>query len=104
MEGRGLIKNRAALGSTPERQIILDLLEAGFAAIDVSKVIRRNVELRPNELRLAHGSVDLESFKRLFVVGFGKAAAYATATLEDILGELITDGVVIDVTDPPRPL
>ena len=104
MEGRGLIKNRAALGSTPERQIMLDLLEAGFGAIDVSRVMRRNVELRPNELRLAHGSVDLESFKRLFVVGFGKAAAYAAATVEDILGELITDGVVIDVTDPPRPL
>ena len=95
MEGK--IKNFDDLAASPARKAVLMMAEAGLAAIDTQRTIRERVKLSGNEFAVDEESLDISEFERLFVVGIGKCALEAGAALEDVLGDRLSGGIVLDV-------
>ncbi len=95
----GKIRNFDALAITPERKLALEIAEAGLAAIDTKAVIRKWVKEEDGRLTIGGKVIRKEERKRIFVVGIGKCALDAGAALEEILGDAITRGIVLDVRE-----
>ena len=77
------------------RKKILDIFESGLEAANPQEAIRKNVKVKDNLLIISSNvKIQLERKTRIFVVGAGKASASMAYTLEDILGEYITEGVI----------
>ena len=114
-----IIKNRAELlahGNIAARRVVLDILEAGLGAADPyenvvnlihvedGKLIVGNERIRPEDLpglpppsetRHLTGEplvFDLTQVGSIYVVGGGKAAQRQAKAIEDVLGDLITEG------------
>jgi len=92
-----IIKNYGELATNPLRGDALDILEAGYDAILTKEAIKNTVIKTGDEIRFKDENVRLSEYERIFVVAVGKCAVEASAVLQDILGEKITDGVVIDI-------
>ena len=92
---QGLIKNFDDLATTPNRKIALAITEAGLNAIQTEVVIRNKIKLENNILFINNESFDLDKFKNIKVIGFGKAAPLGALALEKILGAKIKKGAVI---------
>lgn len=91
------IKNKSEIATSFGREAALKIIEAGLEAIDTQKIVESAVSLENDVLKIKDQSFDLKKFKRIKVIGFGKVAASAALVLEKILGDKISDGVVIDV-------
>ncbi|MDP3901951.1 MAG: DUF4147 domain-containing protein [bacterium] len=94
MDGRW-IKNFNDIATTDARKNGLKIIESGLDAIDTEKVILNSIRLENNTLTVKDLRFNLNDFKNVKVVGFGKAACKAALTLESILGSKIKDGAVI---------
>ncbi len=92
------IKNAAELAVTEARRKALQIVSAGLDSIDTSKIIKSAINLDGDLLSIKGEKFDLKKFKRVIVVGFGKASSIAAYELEKILGNRIFDGVVIDLS------
>lgn len=93
------IKNFKNINQTRLRKKALEIAEAGLQAIDTKTVIQDNVYLKNNRLRIKDKTVKTNDFNRLFVVGIGKCSLDACLELENILGDLIHEGIVIDISE-----
>ena len=89
------IKNKTELATTPERQTVLDIVEAGFNSINTEKAIKSSVSLYENKLNIKGRSFNIEGVENIYVIGFGKASCLAASVLDEILGSTIKDGVAI---------
>nr|WP_122089732.1 glycerate kinase [Halalkalicoccus subterraneus] len=94
------MRNREALGSTPERDLALDCIEAGIAAADPVRAIDESVSLEENRLTIGEASYDLASYAEIVVLGGGNAGGRMASAIEGALGERIDRGRV--VTDAPE--
>src|ERR1035437_4644664 len=90
-----VIKNFDELSTTPNRKIILEIVEAGIDSINTKKVMDSSVSLQGNILSVKGREFDLAKFKKIKVVGFGKSSCGAALALEKILGDRISEGTVI---------
>lgn len=81
-----MIKNRSELATTPQRETVLDLVEAGIRAVLPSTVMSSALSYDPDKriLTVCGERYDV-SDGRIFVVGGGKAAARMAEALEDII-------------------
>lgn len=75
----------------------LSIAARGIEAVDTTAVIEQSVSLTEDGIRIVDQEIPFSDFDRLFVVGVGKCSLDAAYALEAILGERITDGVVVDV-------
>ncbi|MEK7169647.1 MAG: DUF4147 domain-containing protein, partial [Patescibacteria group bacterium] len=91
------IRNFKELAETDLRKAALEIAEAGLDAIDTEKYIKKEVILGENTLSVKGREFDLSHFERIFVVGVGKCALEAGRALEEILGEKLNGGIVLDV-------
>jgi len=91
------ILNFEKLAATPKRKSALKIAEAGLLAIDTKLAVKETVNLEGGILRIKDEKIDLAYIGRIFVIGIGKCSLEAGAALEEILGEKIAAGVVIDV-------
>ncbi len=93
------IKNKEDLALTPPRQDALAILEAGLDAIDTETVILEELrwDAAAKVLRVKDATVCLADYRRICLVAFGKCAVRAATALEDILGEVLTGGLVLDI-------
>jgi len=92
-----LIKNFRDLAVTETRRDALEILEAGLKAINTHAAVKHAVKLRDSRLTINGQSWNLKEYKRIYVIGIGKAAAEAGCALEDLLGSRITGGILLDV-------
>ncbi len=92
------IKNFSQQATTPLRQSILSIAEAGLAAIDTKSVIKQNIRIANNHLIIKDQVFDLSGFKKIKVIGFGKASCPAAEALEEALGQLLDSGVAIGIS------
>jgi glycerate 2-kinase len=92
---RHWIKNFDELATTPNRKIVLEIMEFGLESINTEGVVLNSIKLQDNVLSVAGESFDLAKFKKIKVVGFGKASCEAALALEKILGSRIEKGAVI---------
>ena len=78
-----------------ERSKILCVLEAALGSVDpyraVTQVLHREGEL----LTVGESSINLADYRRLFIVGAGKAGAPMTQAVEEVLGDRIEQGLVV---------
>lgn len=95
----GAIQNFEKLAVTPLRKQALLIAEAAFAALSTRRTVARKVTYHAGRQSLKVGgqSFDLSKFRRVFCVGFGKAALAAVKELREILGSRINAGYVLDV-------
>lgn len=92
-----LIKNFDSLASTKSRKAALTIAEAGLLAIDTEQVINQAVSLEEGVLKIKDQAFDLSQYKKIYVLGFGKASCNAILALDGIIRDHITAGIAIDV-------
>jgi glycerate-2-kinase len=91
------IQNRAQLIESTNREDALSIIEVGLNAIDTEEVINSAISIDNKTLNIKDLKFDLEKYKRVRVVGFGKASCEAAVSLEKVLGKVIDSGAVIDI-------
>jgi len=92
------IKNRKQLlshGNIKLREMALEIIEHALAQADPYPATRNLVRVDGNYLVVGELRYNLDEHQRIFLLGGGKATYPFASALEDILGERITDGVVI---------
>jgi glycerate-2-kinase len=112
MQPQQRILNAEALtghGNVAGRQIMVQILEAGLQAADPYNNVARMVRLEGDRLTVGHPDyilsgdprqtpeeIDLRQVERILIFGVGKGVQRAVKALEDILGERLSGGHVID--------
>lgn len=94
-----VIKNFDALATTAHRRDALKILEAGYEAVLTEVVMREEIRVDGDTICIKDMDLCLSDFERVFFVGIGKCAVDASLAIERILGERITDGIVLDVKE-----
>lgn len=92
------VKNRQQLlsvGDTVSRQMVLDVLEETLCEMDSAKRIRQLVSLTGSTLRIGTKKWDLSQKRNVFLICGGKASNATGMALEAILGDRLTQGIVI---------
>jgi len=92
----GLIQNFDSLAKTPQRKVVLDLIETGLHAIAPEEVMKSAIFLRDSILTINTQEFNLKEFNQVFLIGFGKGSGGIAKVLEDTLGNYLTQGYVID--------
>jgi len=92
---RRIIKN----GFTPKlrrlREDAVEILEAALEAADPYRAVERALTLEGDSLKVGSHTLTLKAYRRILVVGGGKASGRMAEALEHILGDLLDGGVVI---------
>ncbi len=91
-----LIKNFKSLATTPKREIVLKIIEAGLSSIQPQKILKTAFILNGSELQIQSERFDLKKFNRVYLVGFGKGSAGISKIIENTLKDFLTEGYVID--------
>ncbi len=92
------IKNKDQLlahGNKKLRQIALEIIEYALEQANPYKAVKKLVQLEGSRLTVDNLCFNLQEDQRIFLIGAGKATYPIARALEDILGEWITDGVII---------
>lgn len=92
-----LIKNYLELARTPLRDDALVILNAGFEAIETASVVRAGLRVENGILHVQHSRYVLAEYENIYFIGIGKCSADAAEVMEDILGEYLTGGYVLDI-------
>ena len=96
-EQTAVIKNTDELATTKLRKDALDILEAGYRAINTEKVVTSNIKVKDGHLFVKNRDINLSDYENVFFIGIGKCSADAAIVFEDILGGYLSGGIVIDV-------
>jgi glycerate 2-kinase len=73
----------------------LAIFRAGLAAVDPREAVKRVLRLSKEELQVGDRSYPLKDFKRIVVIGAGKAGAPMAQAVEEVLGGRLEGGLVI---------
>lgn len=83
------------LDEHPQGEVVKRVLFAALRAVDPATAVARFLE-REGDLLFAGGrSYDLSRYRRVFIVGAGKAAAPMTKAAARILGDRLSGGLII---------
>lgn len=72
----------------------LQAVEAALDAVEPSRLVESKVRLSGKQLTAAGTKIDLGKFRRVLVIGGGKAGVSMASALEEILGKEISGGVL----------
>jgi len=78
-----------------QEKALEDIFTAGVKAVDPERAVKKYVRLQENQLFVGDCSYILDSYKRIFLIGAGKGTAPMAKAVEDILGERLTNGLII---------
>lgn len=79
---------------TEMRQHAADIFGAGLRAVDPVRAVKRSCNFDGRTLTIQGQAYDLRRFRRIYVIGAGKAAAAMASALEDILNGRISQGII----------
>ena len=77
------------------RMLLGRMLTSALTAVDPCEAVRRAVMRKGTRLQVGEHHYDLTRYKRLFVIGAGKASARMAVALEQRLGTRLSGGVVV---------
>lgn len=88
------------------REILERIYRAGLDPVRPDRLIRNGVTVAGRTLRVAgwDGQVDLDTVRRIVVIGAGKASASMALALEDLLGDRIAGGTIATKAGHGEPL
>jgi len=95
-----VITNFFDLATTPAREKILEIANAGYEAINVKKFTAKEVKMEKNELFISGQKYDLKKYRRIFLAAFGKGSGDFALSFSKILGSRLTGGIALDVKEP----
>lgn len=78
-----------------QEKTLEDIFKAGVKAVDPERAVKKCVRCQGNQLFVGDCSYTLDRYKRVFLIGAGKGTAPMAKALEDILGERLTNGLII---------
>ena len=79
----------------PMRQQAEEIFRAALKAVDPIEAVFRYVNLVDGALQVGERRFEFKDYDRILVVGAGKAGAPMARALEDLLGDRISDGVIV---------
>lgn len=85
------------------RKKISDILKTALIAVDPFAAVQRTLHREGDILTVGKRRYDLNAYRRVFVLGAGKAGAPMTQAVEVVLGERISGGLVVVKTDHSGP-
>ena len=98
----GLLKNAGSRLDRKAREIAINALNAALEAVDPKIIIKSKVSVKGNTMKVNNLSFNLDEFKRIFVVGGGKACGAMAEAMEEALGDRIKEGAVnVPYASPP---
>ncbi len=90
------IQNFDELAVTKERVDLLTIIESAYESIDTKNIIEQNLKVDNNILTIKDNHFNLNDFDHIYLIGFGKTSSIAVSAIENILGDRITGGIVMD--------
>lgn len=82
-------------GDRGARKVVLDMAEMSLLALDSYHVIRNLLKMEGKILHIGNYQWDISTKRRVYVVGAGKACNAMAMAVDEVLGPLITKGIVI---------
>ncbi len=79
----------------PMRQQAEEIFRAALKAVDPIAAVLRYVKTMDGALQVGERRFEFEDYDRILVIGAGKAGAPMAMALEDLLGDRISDGVIV---------
>lgn len=92
-----IIKNKEVLSINNLRKDVLEIVEFGYQAVLTENVLYKNLSLEKNILKIKDKKYDLRKYEKIYVVAVGKCANTSAKKIEEILGDKIEEGVVLDI-------
>lgn len=83
-------------------QNAIDIFTHAVAAVKPSTLIQKHLSRQADHLMICGNRIPLHA--RVFIIGAGKAAALMAQTTEEIVGDVITDGLVVTKYEHGLPL
>ncbi|MFX0079362.1 MAG: glycerate kinase [Candidatus Hermodarchaeota archaeon] len=77
------------------RRLTLELLEAALIAANPSQMVYNALQIKESQLSFFNHQIDLDTTNGIYLVGAGKATGRMAEAAEEILGDHITDGIII---------
>ena len=77
------------------KDLLTAIFSAGLRAVDPEAAVRSRVSRLGHYLTVAGRAYDLNDFRRVSLVGAGKAAALMAKALEELLGDRLTEGLIL---------
>ena len=95
-----LIDNGTTNWNRDARSLLLSLFELGLVSVDPYASVKNHVAIRENKVIFQkkndeHLEFTINQDTRIFIIGAGKATGRMAQSIEVILGNRITDGIVI---------
>jgi glycerate 2-kinase len=84
-----------SINKHPLRDEIVKILNAALKAVDPYQATLDQLRLSGVTLRIPDKSINLNGFERIFVVGAGKAGAPMAMAVHKLLGQRVSNGIVI---------
>ncbi|MFH0846303.1 MAG: DUF4147 domain-containing protein [Patescibacteria group bacterium] len=92
-----IIKNKKELETSDLRKHALEILEAGYHSVLTETILEDNFFLKENILKIKNKKYDLKEYEKIYIIAVGKCANASAKKVEEILGNKIEDGIVLDV-------
>ncbi|MFQ6095840.1 MAG: glycerate kinase [Candidatus Bathyarchaeia archaeon] len=90
-----LLDNASSSSTRRARELALNAIEKALNAVNPESLMKSKVVLDGDMLKIDGRELDLSDFRRVFIVGGGKASGSMAEALEEILGDRIETGVVV---------
>ncbi|MHA2314628.1 MAG: glycerate kinase type-2 family protein, partial [Candidatus Hermodarchaeia archaeon] len=86
---------KGSLVNQQARRFALELLEAALVAVNPSQMVYNALQIKGSQLNLFNQRINLNKTNGVYLVGAGKATGHMAEAAEEILGDHITDGIII---------
>ena len=77
------------------KDLLMEIFYAGLRAVDPEAVVRSQVKRQENCLTVGGRAYDLDGFRRVILIGAGKATALMAKALEELLEDRLTEGLIL---------
>ncbi|MFC1623685.1 glycerate kinase, partial [Patescibacteria group bacterium] len=94
-----IIKNFDDLATSKIKKDALDILEIGYESIIVDRLIRSKITIENNNICVKDKKICLDDYEKVFLIAVGKCAVSSAKTFEELLGDGISAGIVLDVKE-----
>lgn len=89
-----LVENGERPAERLARRLALEATEAALVAVEPERLVTSKVKIVSGQLAVGGERFDLSKFRRVLVMGGGKAGGPMARTLESLLGDRLTAGLV----------
>lgn len=72
-----------------------EIFNQALKSVRADLAVKKFVKLKGKYLLVGEKKLDLKKYQRIFIVGAGKASAFMAKALEEILGNRISNGIII---------